>query len=254
MMFKVSIFIPVYYREELVKQCLASLKHTNVNEYQLDVVLNIGINGARNSFLTGFLNDYISENQGFIFSAINVFDPGENVGKGSIVNTMAFNMSDFDYLVSIDSDMELTDENWLNDMLDIFNNPNTPVKIGALCANQLNNSMHNTNNVKRFSINDMTIVCTPGNSGVSGGVLMTPASVWRDIGGYRATNIFGSDDTLYASDCHVRGLVMAYVEEVNFFHPNDTNTDYSEWKQRAKSNKLEYFDNRGFYEFRRYEK
>jgi hypothetical protein len=253
-MYKVSIFIPIYYREELVKQCLASLAHTDVKEFQLDVTLNRGINGARKSFMDTFLDDYIRINEGTVFSAINVYDPGENIGKAKIINEMAFTNSEFDYLVSIDSDMELMDVKWLNKMLSVLLEPNQPFPIGAVCANQINNSMHKITNTKKVTMGELTLVCTPGNIGVSGGVLLTSADLWYEIAGYRAGKIFGDDDTSYASDCHMRGMVMGYIEEVEFFHPSDDNVDYAEWKNRAKFSKLEYFDNQGFYEFKRYEK
>lgn len=253
-MYKISIFVPVYYRESLVKQCLASLAATDVKEYHLDVTLNIGINGARSSFTQNFLDDFISENTGKVFSSINVYNPGENIGKGRIVNEMSFQHSAFDYLVSLDSDMELMDVKWLSKMLSVLNDPNTSIPVGAVCANQINNSMHKITNTKRITVGDLTLVCSPGNIGIAGGVMMTTSQLWNEVSGYRAGKIFGDDDTSFANDCFIRGKVMGYIEEIEFFHPKDDNVDYSEWKSRAMSNKLEYFDNEGFYEFKRYEK
>lgn len=248
-MFKISIFIPVYYRDELVKHCLTSLKYTDTKD--LHVTLNLGLNGARQSFIKDFLESYISEVKGTVFADVNVFDPGENIGKGKMVNHMARTLNDFDYLVSIDSDMEMIDGGWLKNFINIFTHAD--MKIGALCSNQINNSFHKISDCKKVVIEKFSVVCTPGNIGIAGGVMITPFAVWANIGGYKANKIFGNDDTTYATDCFIRGLVMGYVDEIEFFHPKDDDIDYLHWKSKAKSNKLNYYENDGYYEVSRYE-
>ncbi len=250
-MSKINICIPVYYRDDLVKNCLECLRHTNTNG--LDVVLNIGLNGVRNSFIQDYLEPYVLSVKGSVFSDINVFDPGENIGKAKIINHMANTINDFDYLVSIDSDMQMTDDDWLVKFVGIFEDKTTSYRIGALCANQINNSFHKISDFKKISIGGFSITCTPGNSGIAGGVMITDANTWNTLGGYRANKIFGDDDTIYAIECYRRGLIMGYVDEILFFHPSDTDVDYLQWKGKAKANVLEYFETNGYYELARYE-
>ena len=60
-MYKVGIFIPIYFNEEATKKCLLSLLRTNLN--QLSVFLCLGVNGASQS-LQKFISEYVKEHSG----------------------------------------------------------------------------------------------------------------------------------------------------------------------------------------------
>lgn len=246
-MFRVGIFIPVYHREEMVKKCLDSL--TTTLFHKIDPFLCIGLNGAKSDFRESYLATYVKEHYGKTFDYIKVFDVGKNIGKPSMVNFMSSRYNDFNFLVSIDSDMVTINPRWLVDMLKIFHMYRGNKPIGSLCVNQAGNNVHT---VKGFTdhlsmkVEEFTLWMTPKNYGVGGGVLMTPRDVWNHIGGYRAHNIYGSDDGHYNLDCASRGKISAYVDEIKFYHPSEESDDYSKWKLRAAKNQLAEDEERGY--------
>lgn len=260
---RVGIFCPVYFREDLAIKSLESLLKSNF--IHLEVFLSVGINGSNKKF-RDFLKDYIINNsrdfKGNTFSYIDVFDPNVNFGKPAIINAMAKkNERTFDFLVSMDSDIQITDSNWLLKMLYVYNTYNEKIQVdnkhkrlAALCANQEGHSVHQAEKLGKISLklNAYTLISTPTNQGVAGGILMTPKPIWKQIGGYRATNIYGSDDGSYAIDCHRLDYLMAYVEEIKCFHPVDENINYAEWKVRSVNGELCDKEKYGFFEEMRY--
>jgi len=237
-MFRVGIFVPVYFREEQVIRCLQSLASSNYKFRDLEVFLCIGINGCRKSFMKDFLIDYIKKYDGKVFSFIRLFDEGENIGKPMMVNKMSDSVArqlEYTYMVSIDSDMEVEDKDWLKKFLIVFGNYKGAKPLGALCSNQSGHNVHmvDSYHVMKMKVGDYTIKTSTSNDGVAGGVLMTPANVWFTIGGYQAFNLYGSDDGHYSRDCFRNGYIMGYVEEISFFHPINQDTGYSEWKYKA---------------------
>ena len=240
-MYNVGIFIPIYFREELVKKCLLSLaksKFTYGNS--LKVFLCIGINGASKEFKEGFLKEYVDKYKGTLFTYIKVFDVGVNLGKPKMINHMTEICSDFTHMVSMDSDMELVDPDWLYKFLKVFHDYKGEQRIGALCSNQTGYGVHTATKYKfmKYKTGDFTLIATLKNVGIAGGVLITPNNIWKKIGGYQAYSVYGSDDGCYAADCFNRHWIMAYVEEIKFYHPNEDNMDYAQWKLRATEDKL----------------
>jgi hypothetical protein len=77
---------------------------------------------------------------------------------------------------------------------------------------------------------------------------MTPAHVWKSIGGYQANSIYGSDDGGYAGDCYNKKLIMAYAKDIYFEHPLFAHEEYVQWKWRAAFNKLEKDETEGYFE------
>lgn len=256
---RIGIFYPVYFREDLAIKSLESLLKSNFKP--LEVFLAIGINGSNKKF-RDFLKDYIINNsmkfKGNKFSYIDVFDPNINFGKPKIINAMSLkNEPAFDFLVSMDSDIQITDSDWLLKMLHVFNTytedtrSNKKLKrLGALCANQEGHSVHQLEKYGKISlkVKDYTLRSTLTNQGVAGGILLTPKSIWNEIGGYKATNLYGSDDGSYAIDCNRLNYIMAYVEEIKCFHPVDENIKYAEWKARSVNGELHDKEKRGFFE------
>ena len=258
-MYRVGIFYPIYFREDLVIESLQSLLKSNFKS--LEVFLAIGINGSNKKF-RDFLKDYIINNsmkfKGNKFSYIDVFDPNINFGKPKIINIMAKkNEQSFDFLVSMDSDIQITDTDWLLKMLHVYNTYNEKIQIddkhkrlASLCANQEGHSVHQAEKLGKISLklDSYTLISTPTNQGVAGGILLTPKSIWNEIGGYKATNLYGSDDGSYAIDCNRLNYIMAYVEEIKCFHPVDENIKYAEWKVRSVNGELNDKEKLGFFE------
>jgi len=255
-MYRVGIFIPIYFREEAVKKCLLSLLRTNFN--QLEVFLCLGINGATEMFKNDFLTDYVREHDKNTFESVRIFNFGRNIGKPKIINEMTNRCKPFDFLVSIDSDMVTVDSKWLVNFLKIFHDwPDTNSSyppLGALCANQQGHNVHLVKEMEsKFSVTcgEFTLWSTPRNDGVAGGVLITPVNVWKELRGYNAHNIYASDDGHYCQDCDSHGKAMAYVEEIFFYHPMEPDKEYGKWKYRAARNKLDKEERNGFFEHMR---
>ena len=255
-MYRIGIFIPVYFREDLVIKSLESLLKSNFKF--LEVFLSVGINGANKKF-RDFLKDYVINNsmqfKGKKFTYIDVFDPNVNFGKPKIINAMAKkNEHVFDFLVSMDSDIQIIDPDWLLKLLHVYNTYTKKIADGrplaALCVNQEGHSVHQVNKLGRVSLklDGYTLVTTKTNQGVAGGILMTPKYMWKRIGGYRASNLYGSDDGSYAIDSNNMNFLMAYVEEIKCFHPIDENIKYAEWKLRSVNRELKNNEKNGFFE------
>lgn len=250
---KIGIFIPIYFRELAVERCLNSLLNTNIEG--LDVFICLGVNGASKKFKFEYLKPYSENNPKF--SRVHIFDGNKNFGKPVIINTMAKKYNEFDYLVSLDSDMCVLNENWLKDFINIFENYKD-LALGALCANQTENNCHFAQNLSETLFTDInvldkkyTLVHNKRNVGVAGGVLFTSRNIWNLFGGYAANNIYGSDDGHFAYDCYKSGFVFGYVTQIPFFHPFDNDELYSKWKVRASRNSLMKHEENGYFENRR---
>jgi len=250
----VGIFMPVYFREELVIQSLETLLISNFSG--LNVFLCIGINGANDSFKE-YLKGYERMHGKSKFKYIDIFEAKMNHGKPRIINLMSGKNNIFDFLVSMDSDIQTADPDWLRKLIHVYDHyyevepisKNHP-HIGALCANQTGNSVHQAVKLGKMSmkLDGYTLVTTATNQGVAGGVLMTPKHVWNRIGGYRASNIYGSDDGAYVVDCKRIDHIMAYIQEIKCYHPPEDDIKYAEWKMRSCNGELEPHEKAGYYE------
>jgi hypothetical protein len=215
----------------------------------MEVFLCLGINGASKEFKQSFLPNYIKNNT--LFKEIHVFDGNFNYGKPRIINLMTKKYDVFDYIVSMDSDMTCIDSKWLKKFLYTFDLYNGKKQLGVLCANQTGNNVHFVESLKdriKVKVYDgLNITYSEKNEGVGGGVLITNRLNWNSIGGYRAFNIYGSDDGHFALDCLRAGKIFACLDDVVFFHPFDDDKKYSEWKVSAARNVLKGNLN-GYYE------
>ncbi len=250
---KIGIFIPIYFKEEFVKSCLESLITTDSKGIHTN--LCIGVNGATEDFKQ-YLKTFVQNINGKYFTEVHVFEPDSNMGKPKLVNLMSAKYNDFDYLVSIDSDMVSLDSKWLKKFLYTFDLYRGKRDIGALCSQQLGNNCHFSHlhpheKIKVESADKKfatTIITNSTNTGCAGGVLMTHRSVWNLFGAYYANNLYGSDDGHYSGYCSKYNKLMGYVEEIPFWHPYEDNEEYRQWKFRAAHNILKPEESKGFFE------
>ena len=250
-MSKVGIFIPIYFREDLVKKSLTDLLKTNFG--RLEVFLCLGVNGCSKKFRKEL--DMYKKYYEKRFTFIKIFDEPKNIGKAKIINKMTEECSNFDYMVSMDSDMQVIDSAWLTKFLTVFNMCHTIMRgqLGALCANQIGENVHLTEvegigRASRKISKDYTIVTAKNNNGVAGGVLVTSRDIWRRVGGYKADSIFGSDDGDFMKSCHAIKKIVAYVEEIKFYHPISDDDNYHDWKVRACDGELKDDESQGYFE------
>jgi hypothetical protein len=250
----VGIFIPVYHRGDLVRASLDSLHTTLIvsSTYSLNVVVSVGINGADES-LRGYLVD-LNNIYGAKEITYVLYDPKKNIGKPACVNRMVDLLRrkvKLDYIVSYDSDMVVTEHDWLLKLVEIFEEyvPEAgQPKIGALCPNQSDNCCHVLGEDSPFvRYKDYRLVCLPRNEGVAGGVVVTTPMVWDLVHGYQSFRLHGADDAFFVLDCFKKGLVCPVVLDVSVRHPPEDDLRYVDWKVRACRDKLEPHEMRGYW-------
>lgn len=230
---KILIVVPVYYREEAAFNSIQSiLSLTDVGKADVEmVVCNNGSSDDFKKIIKSVMNKYTGK------IVLRYFEYEENYGKAYVVNDVASKIP-FNYLISIDGDMICVQRNWLTLMINTYikYKSKASIRLGALCANQIGNNCHLVKRGDKYAnscdIDGQFIVTSGGNSGIAGGVLCTDEQTWIEIGGYDSTKLYGGDDGYFADECNKRHYIMGYLDGVNFYHPYDFNTGYSEWKQQ----------------------
>lgn len=245
----VGIFIPIYFRENLVKKCLESLLKSDFGG--IDVFLCLGINGATSEFKE-YLKRYVTYVNGRIFKHVHVFDDNKNLGKPKMVNLMAEKYNTFDYLVSMDSDIVTIDDKWLKKFLYAFDLYRGDYQLSGICAAQEGNDCNFVQTLKdcqTYEINkEMHLMYNTKCEGVAGAVLITKREIWNMFEGYGAKNIYGDDDSSYAQKSHYFRKLLPMFCEVKVYHPSENNIEYSKWKLKAAHGKLEEKESSGFFE------
>lgn len=236
---KILLAMPIYKRELLVLNSIRSLVELTSIDKTFDITLALGIN-EMDSMLDTFLTQYKSDK-----IKINVHKFETNLGKGIAVNKLA-SLYNFDFIISIDSDMICIDSEWLKKMLYVYyrynenpakNMDNTTRMMGSLCANQLGFNCHTTNEKDPHHINiniedRFNIISHVAGSGIAGGVLMSDANTWKMIGGYHGGKLYATDDGHYNGDCHRKNKLVGYIKEVYFYHPYEFKDEYRVWKNK----------------------
>jgi len=222
----IGIFVPVYHQGDLVKASLDSLHTTLIisNTYSLNVVVSIGINGADGG-LRGYLVDLNNIYKAKKITYV-IYNPKENMGKPACVNAMVYLLRKkvrLDYIVSYDSDIVITEHDWLLKLVEIFEGYEQELgqpKIGALCPNQLDNCRHVFGKDPPFlRYKGYRLACLPKNEGVDKSVVVTTPMVWDLTKGYQSSSLHGADDTFFMLDCFKNGLVCPIVLEISVGHP-----------------------------------
>lgn len=247
-----GIFVPVYYREEKTKKCLASLLKTEFkkNQISLNIIFNIGINGAEETLYNYIMHDFQLHAKQKNFQ-ITIHPWRHNHGKPKAVNMMVNHVVEnttLDYVASCDSDIILINSDWLVDTIYAFETFNdSKRKLGALCPDQLQDNCHVLkNNVNTYKWENNEIQWKSGNVGTAGGVLITPYKVWQELKGYTAHRIYGSDDGHYADLCSRKGYIMAVLKTVKVIHPHERDQGYNRWKRSILQDKLTNEDKKGY--------
>lgn len=237
---KILLAMPIYKRELLALNSIRSIVELTQVDKTFDVTLALGIN-EMDSMLDAFLNEYKPTG---IKVSVHKFE--KNLGKGIAVNKLA-SLHEFDFIISIDSDMICIDPEWLKKMIYVYyrynenparNRDRTPRMMGSLCANQIGLNCHaieekDQNRININIENRFNIVSHVSGGGVAGGVLMSDAKTWKMIGGYHGGKLYATDDGHYNGDCHRRNKLVGYIKEVNFYHPYEFKDDYRIWKDKV---------------------
>jgi glycosyltransferase involved in cell wall biosynthesis len=222
------------------------------SDYQLNIFIVVGINGCRPESL-----EELQKCRGLLtakgFSYSQFLHP-RNLGKPESINTLvktACNQISLDYIVSYDSDMVVTDPEWLLKFVEIYERYRPEwghSKLGALSGNQKEKCCHVLDKDPfTITFGNYHLVSRAGNEGVAGGVLFIPRHIWDVVGGYHAHRIYASDDGHFMLACAQLGLICPVVQEVSFIHPHETDTAYLDWKVRACQDQLLPHEQAGFW-------
>ena len=238
-MIKIKIAIPVYHRADKFKAAIESLSKTDIDG--LDVKFFLGINGADIQ-----LRQYIDQLK-YLANFYVYEDEKGNIGKPKMINILAA-ISDFDFLVSYDSDMIAESPNWLKEFIRLYEKYSNQYKIGAIAANQSGMCSH----VQTLLIETINkeLSFFKNNWGVAGGVYFISKNCWRKVGGYKAFRTFAADDAFFVDDCRKQNITVPIAVNVSFIHPWDNEEEkkgYRDWKARACIDNLKPEEQKGFY-------
>lgn len=248
----ILIAMPVYYCMDKVMASLNSLLTLDKPD-PMSIDVFIGINGMEvedSSLLCGMV-DKLRKSE--IFTEVVMEKFSTNLGKGMSVNNMinkqAFSKkrnkcSGYDYFLSMDSDIVITDPQTLTKMVEVLESKNN--FFGGLAANQQGQCCHLSSGYDLDETEKGVLRYYSGNRGVAGGLLMVPNSVWFKIGGYRSFNRYGSDDGHFMLDCYNLGLKVPVAEEVIVYHPPENNQGYAQWKLRSCKGLLKPEESNGY--------
>jgi hypothetical protein len=241
------MILPIYFREEDTNNCLDSLGKTGIQGLSLSIVL--AVNGTTESQLTQ-IKERVSS-KGLIPGAstkITMF-PG-NPGKGVSVNKVVeeeSKVNKFDFILSLDSDMVVTDSNWLVNLISDFHIASKYHNLGALACDQSGQCCHVPDSPVTYSYKGRDFVGSRKNQGQAGGCLLIKAEVWYLLKGYRAFRVYGSDDGHLMADMSTKGLVCLIAKGVSLYHPFQKNMEYCDWKKRACIDALSDKEKGGFF-------
>lgn len=233
---KVNIFAPTYHRFEMTKRCLESVIPM-VESSQFDTKLFICDNNS-DSEMQSWLKTLISDKVRVIISE-------RNIGKAGIINKVYSSIGrDFDFIISLDSDLVFIDEgyNFIDEMVIAKNN--NP-EFGILSTFQQNNDQHLWDGLPRVkNTNNHSIAFGKFNS-IAGGCIILHSQLWAQLGGYSLHGgVYGFDDGLMMQSVHLSGKLTGVIKNVRLYHPHDEDDDYRDWKRAniAKRQQKGFYD------------
>lgn len=222
---KVSFFIPVYFREDIVKKSMESLlKTTKGSKHKL--TFNI-IDNKSNDSLREYLKSIAKSD-----NRINLSLLDKNYGKAVAVMNCCNRYPDFELFVNFDSDLVCLQDGWADELIDSFLLID---KAGMVSVNYINNG---NNPMPKQPKSDMLDNKNTFNFGgdVAGGCFITSKDVWVKSGGYIASGLYGGVDGYFRYRVTQLGYKCGYIEEILVEHPNDHESDYYKWKVAVQKN------------------
>lgn len=235
---KINIYTPTYHRIEKTKRSLNSII-SSLSLSSHDVVLYIGDNNSPQE-MKEWLRSLASNKVSIYFSE-------KNVGKAAIINHLHSIARKCDYVVSIDSDMVVPEEQqkkWLDTMVDALNK----TAVGMIATHQLEGCCHVMNTMTERSISGYKLLLS--NGGIAGGCIMMPTPYFDAIKGYHVLDVYNGDDALIMRK--TREMLrknVAILPEVALIHPHEDNKAYQQWKLSKAYGKLPNGPNtKGFFD------
>lgn len=213
-MYKVAIFVPVYYNEEAVATCL--MKLTQCNFYEIEPTLILPITGIRESFIYSFLNKYVSTYNKISDDQIDaMFDRIITIYDNAIfdptimMNNFIDEHDEFDYIAVVEPEPLFEDIDWLPKLINLFNEYDYNRKLGAICTNNKSHSVSSVDRIQWF-INNHSIIRTINGEGFGNGIMLTEKDIWSLVNGFNGINYTNT----YSKSCFRHGHIVVYSEEI----------------------------------------
>lgn len=230
---KVNVYIPTYYRFEKTKESIESILN-DLEKSQYDVMVYIGDNNTKDSKMRDWLSS-LSRNQGDSKVKLKVYFGEKNIGKGMMVNHLYRNSRKCHYLFSIDSDMKVETENFVDKMLFHLTRIQN---CGVISAEQSGLSQHWWGRgVVEETREGMKVGFSSEGIGVAGGCLCLRTVDWISAGMYRENHdIYTGDDGILTYNVQKKlGKDVLISKGCVMFHPPPVEEEkgYTEWKMKS---------------------
>lgn len=235
---KVNIYLPTYYRFQKTKESIESILE-DVEKSQYDIMVYIGDNNTKDPEMKEWLSSlpslYDGKN-GERKVKVEVYFSEKNIGKGMMVNHLYRNSRKCDYLFSIDSDMKVETENFVDNMLFHL----TRIQNASLIsAQQSGLSQHWWGRGVNEEVREgMNVGYSQGGVGVAGGCVCLRTVDWISVGMYRENHdIYTGDDGILTYNIQKKlGKDVLISKDCVMLHPpheGEEEKGYVEWKMES---------------------
>ena len=225
---RISIFVPVYFRDETVRRCLSRIVKTCPSDgYEVRIVI---VDNKSDDKLRKFLTKL-----GQKHSWVTVCLLDRNEGKGPAINAASKKYDDFEWFINCDSDIFPMEHGWPGILADCFKLIDRAGMISTDYLRQ-NNPMPKQPNVMEVSPNSVNWDFHWGGQ-VAGGCFLTSAGIWKHLY-YRCSGVYGGVDGVFrqnvADSLHkkcgfLKGLIVEHMDDRDLFK------GYHEWKMGVQS-------------------
>lgn len=243
-LFVQPIFVPDNIRLEQNEKSIVSIGNY-IKKYPCEITFVFG-GWAYNNNLWESIKNIINENiPKKNLKEIRRFD--RNYGKAYVVNSLYKNNTNFNYLLTCDSDIIFSLEcpNMFQRLEDIAkqSQQHTGKKFGFISLDQREGCchIHSLFNRKyyiknRYSENEM--VSYPHNArGIAGGCLFISKELWDRVNGYNILGVYAGEDGGFLLDTHKAGYSYQVSNDVFIIHPHQIDKEYAETKLHIIHNK-----------------
>jgi hypothetical protein len=158
----------------------------------------------------------------------------KNYGKSFIINDLSKNIDDYDYMLTLDSDIVFIDNDPIKRLVKLAEKIPTYTNkpFGFLSLNQEESNCHLIDTLdKSFKWGNEVVKWAEDGGGIAGGCLFISKENWKEVGGYReGLKNYDSDDRYFLLDTLKNGMSFGLAESLHVIHPKDDDGEYAKWK------------------------
>jgi len=163
-----------------------------------------------------------------------------NYGKPIIINKLSKNIDNYDYMLTLDSDIIFVDNDPIKRLVKLADKipTYTHKPLGFIALNQKQHNVHLINNLdKSFKWKNETVKWSDRGGGIAGSCLFIPKENWKEVGGYRKSlKNYGGIDGYFLLDTITNNKSATLVETLEVIHPYENDEGYAKWKLHAATN------------------